>query len=400
MENRQIKVIRILNRSSIGGPVLNALYLTKYMAPDFETKLICGPNREDEESADFLFNQHEVRYESITDLKREVNLWGDVSSFWRLVKVIKAYKPDIVHTHAAKAGALGRLAAFYCRVPVVVHTFHGHVFHSYFGKWKTQAYIWIERFLARLSTRIIAISDIQRSELSETFNICKPERITVVPNGIDLDKFQAGMEERRTEWRAKYGLKPEEIAVGIVGRLAPVKDHIFFTRIIAAMKSRGGVKNVRFFIIGDGECKEEIMAALDAAGISYSYSPASPDNKEVIFTSWEKNMVNAYAGMDIAVLTSLNEGTPMTLIEAHAAGLPVVSTNVGGVANVVLDNKSGYLVKHGDVDDFAEKLRRLTGDAELRRQFSTEGKRYVLSIYSYQRLVRDMKSLYADLVNK
>ena len=219
------KVLRIINRFNLGGPTYNAAYLTKYLAPEFETLLIGGMKDESEGSSEFILKDLGVDYQVIPEMKRSINPFDDLAAYSRIKKIIQEFKPDIVHTHAAKAGALGRQAAYSCNVPVIVHTYHGHVFHSYFGNFKTAVYKTIERNLAKRSSAIIAISDKQKQELAVEHQIAPAEKIHVIPLGFDLNRFHEGLDEKRKEFRAKYHLQDNEIAIGIIGRLTPVKNH-------------------------------------------------------------------------------------------------------------------------------------------------------------------------------
>jgi glycosyltransferase involved in cell wall biosynthesis len=202
-EKKKIKVLRIINRFNLGGPTFNAAYLTKYLGDDFETLLVGGDKDDTEESSTFILDQLGLEPIIIPEMRRDIGLKEDKIAYQKLKKIIQEFKPDIVHTHASKAGTLGRMAASKCNVPVVIHTFHGHVFHSYFGKTKTLVFKNIERYLARKSTAIIAISDIQKQELFSEHKICKSAKIKVIPLGFDLSRFQENLEEKRISFRKK-----------------------------------------------------------------------------------------------------------------------------------------------------------------------------------------------------
>ncbi|MEO6169125.1 MAG: glycosyltransferase, partial [Chitinophagales bacterium] len=195
------KILRIINRLNLGGPTFNAAYLSKFLAPEFETMLVAGMIDETEESSAFITKEMELKPVYIPQMFREINPLKDRNAYLQLKKLIREFKPDIVHTHAAKAGTLGRLAARACNVPVIVHTFHGHVFHSYFPAWKTNMFIRIERYLATKSTRIIAISNKQKEELANEYNICAPGKIEVIPLGFNLEKFSTGLPAKRKKFR-------------------------------------------------------------------------------------------------------------------------------------------------------------------------------------------------------
>lgn len=256
-EKKKIKVLRIINRFNLGGPTFNAAYLTKYLSDDFETLLVGGDKDDSEESSTFILDQLDLKPIIIPEMRRNIGFKEDNIAYNKLKQIIKEFQPDIVHTHASKAGTLGRLAASKCKVPVIVHTFHGHVFHSYFGKTKTTFFKNIERYLARKSTAIIAISDIQKNELATIHKICKKPKIKVVPLGFDLSRFQENIEEKRKSFRSFYNIEEDEIAIGIIGRLVPIKNHKLFIDSINEIKDKTS-KKIRVFIIGDGEEKDNL----------------------------------------------------------------------------------------------------------------------------------------------
>jgi glycosyltransferase involved in cell wall biosynthesis len=393
------RILRILNRLIIGGPSLNATYLTKYMAPEYETMLVIGGKDDHEQDATHLADRLGIEPVVIPHMKRAINWSNDRKAYKEIKDLIKKFKPDIVHTHAAKSGAIGRLAAAACNVPIIAHTFHGHVFHSYFGKTKTQAFIQIERYLAKKSSGIIAISNIQKNELAHTYKICPEDKIKVIPLGLDLDKFQERKDAKRIQFRKKYFIIEDEIAIGIIGRIVPVKNHSLFVAAIARLIPLT-TKKLRFIIIGDGDMRKQTEQELVAAGIDYCYFPEQPRNAMAICTSWQTEMDEVLAGLDIVALTSHNEGTPVSLIEAQASGKPVVSTNVGGVADVVLQHQTGIITPANDPLQFAEALLQLCEDDVKRQQFGNTGVHFVSSRYSYQRLVKDMSQYYEELANQ
>lgn len=393
------RILRILNRLIIGGPALNATYLTRYMQPDFETMLVIGGKDDHEQDATHLTERLGIDAVTVPEMKRAIRWRDDRAAYNKIKSIIREFKPDIVHTHAAKSGALGRLAASACNVPVIVHTFHGHVFHSYFSKLKTNAFIQIERSLARKSSGIIAISDIQKQELANTYKICDADKIKIIPLGLDLDKFQAGQEEKRARFRNKYLIQPDEIVIGIIGRIVPVKNHALFVAGIAGLLQRTNAK-IRFVIVGDGDMRTSMEQDLHIAGIDYAYFPQEQRAAQAICTSWQTNMDEVLAGMDIVALTSHNEGTPVSLIEAQAAGRPVISTNVGGVADVVRHMETGIITEPGNTTALSDALLLLTDSPDLRVQMGHTGISHVSRSYSYQRLVRDMSDYYYQLLER
>ncbi len=392
------KVLRIINRFNLGGPTYNVAYLSKYLAPEFETLLVGGQNGANEGASDYIVKNLGLHPIVIPEMQREINAKQDYIAYQKIKTIIKRFHPDIVHTHASKAGFIGRLAASNMKVPVIVHTFHGHVFHSYFNRYKTFAFKNIERNLARKSSKIIAISDIQKHELSHIHNIAPEPKFSVIPLGFDLERFQQNYNEKRNNFRQTFNIQNDEIAIGIVGRLVHVKNHKMFINAIAKVKAQTS-KKIRVFIIGDGELKEELMAQANHLRLQTCDALSGKDKADITFTSWIKNIDWAYAGLDLACLTSLNEGTPVSLIEAQAGNTPVISTNVGGIENVVIQGKTALLAENDNTQDFADKLLSVIQNDELRNDMQQAGWNFVKDKFHYTRLVDDMRNLYNHLLN-
>jgi glycosyltransferase involved in cell wall biosynthesis len=401
------KILRIINRLNLGGPTYNAAYLTKYLEPEYETMLLAGNKDESEASSEFIVTNLGLKASYIKGMFRSLHPIKDYQAYLEIKKIIKEVRPDIVHTHAAKAGALGRLAAIHCKVPIIVHTFHGHVFHSYFNKWVNRLFIKIEQYFAANSTAIIAISDLQKKELTQDFEICPAEKVTVVPLGFDLDRFTHNTSENRNHFRNCYDLSTDTIAVGIIGRLVPIKNHNMFLEVVKKVLE-GCNEKVKFFIIGDGEDKAKLEAKATELQLTFdnfkweenkNFHYPKTENP-IVFASWIHNIPMALAGLDIVVMTSLNEGTPVSLIEALAANKPVVSTNVGGVANVVSHGETGFLTPSNAVDEFAQHLKNLIANKGLRSIMGSKGHTAVVNKYGYMRLVHDVDMLYKKLLAK
>lgn len=397
-EKKKIKILRIINRFNLGGPTFNAAYLTKYLGDDFETLLVGGDKDDTEESSTFILDQLGLEPIIIPEMRRDIGLKEDKIAYQKLKKIIQEFQPDIVHTHASKAGTLGRMAASKCKVPVIVHTFHGHVFHSYFGKTKTLVFKNIERYLAKKSTAIIAISDIQKQELSSEHKICKASKIKVIPLGFDLSRFQENKEEKRISFRKKYLLNDDEIAIGIIGRLVPIKNHRFFIDAIHQLIQKTN-KKVRVFIIGDGEEKDNLLNYCTQLNIDFIEFTKEQGKATITFTSWIKEIDWANAGLDVIALSSLNEGTPVSLIEAQASNKPIVTTNVGGVENIVLPNETAFIVPPNNLKKFIEAILTLVNNDEIREKMSEKGWLHVKDKFHYTRLVNDMEKLYVSLLN-
>ena len=384
------RILRIINRFNLGGPTYNAAYLTKYLPDDYETILVGGNHEESEGSSMHIIDELGLDPIIIPEMQRAINPKKDRIALKKIQQLIADFKPDIVHTHASKAGALGRKAAHKAGVAQIYHTFHGHVFHSYFGTLKTNLYKKIERNLAKKSTKIIAISEIQKKELSEVHKICPANKIAVIPLGFDLARFYTNKEEKRINFRKEWNINDDEIAVGIIGRIVPIKDHAFFVNVIEKVLQKTSQK-IRVFIVGDGEDKSKIQELIGSKKMTYS------ENKVIAtfqFTSWIKEIDHLNAGMDIICLTSKNEGTPVSLIEAQASGKPIVSTNVGGIENVIIPNKTGLLSQVGDLNQFSNNLTQLIEDKALRLSMEKFGQKKSLE-FSYNKLIENTNSLYS-----
>ncbi len=390
------RILRIINRFNLGGPSYNVANLSKHLAPEFETLLIGGEKEPDEDSSLFIFKEMGLEPMVLPEMNRSVNFLQDLKAYRRIKKIIKEFKPDIVHTHAAKAGALGRLAAYNCKVPVIVHTFHGHVFHSYFGKLKTAFYRQIERYLAKKSSAIIAISEKQKQELCIEHRIAPSEKIKVIPLGFDLNRFTENQSEKRKTFREEYGISEDEICIVIIGRLVPVKNHALFLQSIQFVKNNSD-KKIRAFVIGDGQIRADLFVLCKELNLDFCYWAEEKKKVTVTFTSWITDVSYPLAGSDIVCLTSFNEGTPVSLIEAQAASKAIVSTKVGGIENSV-STEAAFLTAINNEKDFFEKLLFLVENGSQRTQMSGAGKAFVLEKFGYKRLVEDTRNLYLGLL--
>ena len=390
VDKKKIKILRIINRFNIGGPVYNAVLLSAFMPEEYETLLIGGMPEENEANSLYIAEKYGISPVLISEMQREPNLMNDNSALKKIKEIIRTFQPDIVHTHASKAGALGRKAAFDCGVPIVIHTFHGHIFHSYFSWWKTKLYQLIERRLSKKATGIIAISAIQKNELSLKYKICHPSKIKIIPLGFDLSPFNENLKEKREHTRNSYALEGSDIAIAIIGRLVAIKNHQMFLDIIEKVNQKTR-KKVVYFIVGDGE---------ESDNIQESIKPLKEKGMDIRMTSWIKDIATFNAGMDIICLTSKNEGTPVSLIEAQAAGIPIIATNVGGIKDIILEDKTGYIVDKDDIDGFAQKLWELIENENKRQLMSQNGWSFVQEKFQYPNLIKNMDEYYKSLLKE
>lgn len=380
------KIVRIISRLNVGGPAIHTILLSEELNKGgYRDILVCGRVSESEGDMGYFARERNVDPLVIPELKRDISLADDLKAFCKIYSIIKREKPDIVHTHAAKAGTLGRLAALLCGVPVKMHTFHGHIFDGYFSPFKAKVFLAIERFLALFTDRVITVSEAVRHEIADKLKVAHPSKCVIVPLGLELGKF-FDCEKERGKFRNELGLSGATLLVGIVGRLVPIKNHEMFLNAAKKILEMKPSPDIRFIVVGDGELKGHLESYAARLGLG----------SHVIFTGWRKDLAGVYADLDIVALTSLNEGTPVSLIEAMASGRPVISTKVGGVQDLVTEGLNGYLVPSQDTSVFVQRLSMLMTDGPKRRQFGLCGREKVGHKFSKERLVRDMKSLYAE----
>lgn len=381
---RPIRILRLIARLNVGGPAIHVTLLAKKLgAPDYESVLVCGHVEPNEGDMRYYAERHGVHPIIIPEMGRALHPLRDVVTLWKVYRLMRQFKPDVVHTHTAKAGFVGRVAAWLAGVPVVVHTFHGHVFHGYFSWPKTRFFIWLERLTARLSDTVITLTEGLRRELADIYRITRKGRITVLPLGLDLDVF-AQTPRKTGAFRQAWNISADAPLIGIVGRLVPVKNHALF--MDAAARVRVQFPNARFAIVGDGETRPAVEAQVEALGL----------RDAVLFTGWQRDLAPLYSDLDMLVISSLNEGTPVSVIEALAASCPVVATAVGGLPDLLDHGALGRLVTPGDPDALAQAM------VETLQQ-PPDGRRaqaLMLDRYGIDRLVRDLDSLYRGLLAK
>ncbi len=394
-----IRILRVFNRFIIGGPAYNAFYLTEKLSSQFNCKLITGMADKGETEADFLLNQFTSPPVVVGSMNRSINFLNDYHAYREMRKIIREYRPHIVHTHAAKPGALGRMAAAHEKVPVIIHTFHGHVFHSYFNSAKSQLFIRLEQYLARKTSAIIAISEKQKQELSQGYHITTENKIQVIPLGFNLDRFQENANEKRQQFRREFGLDANCIAIGIIGRLTGIKNHKMFLDAIANLSKDPGL-HFTAFIVGDGELKEELIGYANSRSLSVKVWPDQSAGASLYFTSWRKDIDVVINGLDIIALTSLNEGTPVSLIEAQAAGKTVITTDVGGVTDCLSPENIPNVVGVNNTAAFTERLKTICSENGPTHTGREQIRSFVLKKYSYQRLVSDTEALYLRLLEE
>jgi glycosyltransferase involved in cell wall biosynthesis len=373
-------VLRIITRLNIGGPAQQAILMTSDLATrGFRTHLVHGASGEREGSYDVA---DRVPHTFVPTLRRDVSPVDDAKALREVRRLVRRYRPSVVHTHMAKAGAFGRLLAKRARVPVIVHTFHGHVVEGYFGDPASRGILLAERGLARISDALIAVSNAVRDELLD-LGIGRRGQWHVIPLGLDLSPFDDPSPDV-AESRQSLGLPPDGPVVGIVGRLAPIKDHQTFLRAAAAVATRDA--NVHFAIAGDGP----LRAGLEVDSLRML-------GERVHLLGWVRSLPELYAALDVVVLTSRNEGTPVALIEAGAAGKPVVATRVGGVPDVVHEGENGLLATPDDSAAVAAAIESILQAPALAKALGEKG-RERSKAFGRERLADDLAALYHELL--
>ena len=383
----KLRVLRVITRLNIGGPAIHAILLTRGLQNErFASVLVAGLEGPHEGTMRDLAAKHGVSPRIVPELGREVSPANDLRATLVMYRLIRRSRPHILHTHMAKAGTAGRLAARLARVPIVVHTFHGHTFHSYFGPLKTRLFLEIERTLARGTDRVVAVNERQRQEIAD-YGVAPLEKVVTIPLGLEIEAM-LDAERHCGHLKAELGVNGHHQLVGIVARLVPIKAHEVF--LTAAARVHARAPNTLFLVVGDGERRDELERMSRGLGLGDA----------VRFLGWRGDMREVYADLDVVALSSNNEGSPVALIEALAAARPVVSTDVGGVGGVVRHGETGLLVKPRDPDAMADAILSLLEAPERAAQLGQAGRAAVYPRHAASRLVADVERLYLDLARE
>jgi glycosyltransferase involved in cell wall biosynthesis len=396
-----VRVLRLITRLNIGGPSIQAIALSERLtARGFTTRLVHGSLGEGEGDMRYLLPPAvSPAVEYLPALRRELSPANDYAAFARVLAILRDFRPQIVHTHMAKAGAIGRAAAVMYNRSVaqgdrahVVHTYHGHVLEGYFGSTKTALFVGIERLLARSTDRIVAISPAIRDELLHEHRIGRAGQYRVVPLGFNLSALAAIDDDARAAARDSLGIAASAHVVSTVGRLTAIKQHHLFLETARLVANQDPA--ALFLIVGDGELRAELEQTARDFGLA----------DRVRFLGWRRDLPIIYGASDVFLLTSRNEGTPVALIESLAAGVPGVSTDVGGVrdvispANIDASNVLGAVAPYDDAAGLAREVTALIGDADRRRAMGKRGRESVVARYGVDRLVADIDALYRELL--
>jgi glycosyltransferase involved in cell wall biosynthesis len=392
LNGRPVRVVRIIARLNIGGPAIQAITLTKELdSLGYRTILVRGTEEPDEGNMDHLADELGIRPVLVPSLRRNPG-WHDLLALVQLTRIVRREQPQIVHTHAAKGGTLGRVAAMIAGIglhprPILVHTFHGHSLTGYFSRRAESVYLWIERVLARRTHVLIAVSEEVRDELVG-IGVAHADRFEVVPLGFDLRPFMVGPTERtrrRQRLREELGIPSGDQLVTLIARLVPIKRVDRFLRVAESLTLQR--QGVHFLVVGDGELRAALETSREATAL----------NGRITWAGFRRDIPDVCFASDAVILTSDNEGTPVSLIEAQAAGTPVVGTRVGGVTSVVRDGTTGFVVDPCDEGGLADAVSRVLEDAAAPGRAAAASAE-TAQAFSLESLVRGIDKLYRRLL--
>jgi glycosyltransferase involved in cell wall biosynthesis len=385
---RRIRILRIITRLNTGGPAVYLSTLCRGLSPSrYEQWLVTGIEGPGEQSMLPTLESQGIRPITLSGMVGTPSVgFRDLAAVARVRQLIRDLRPDIIETHLSKAGLVGRVAAALEGSALVLHVYHGHVLAGYFGAAKTWVARRAERALARVSDHLLAVSPRVKSDLV-SYGVAPADRISVIEPGVDLDTLQS-CRESRGALRRELGVAPDVPLVGIVGRLCPIKNHDLFLEVAARIAAV--LPGVRFLVVGDGELGSAIRARAHRLGLS----------NRVIFAGWRSDLAQVYSDLDVLVSCSHNEGMPISLIEAMAAGCPVLATNVGGVPDLIDDHQTGLLVPDRDPSRLTATLLGLLQDGELARGLAASAQSHVRARFGTSRFVADMDELYTRLLSE
>ncbi|MDC0292502.1 glycosyltransferase [Candidatus Binatia bacterium] len=382
---QRIKVVRIIGRLNIGGPAVHIANLLDGLAPaEFESHLVIGSTSAFEGDMAYLLETRTENIHPIEELQREVSVWGDVTALIKIVRLLRKLQPDIVETHTAKAGAIGRVAAYLARVPCTIHVYHGMVFEGYFGPLKSEIFRRVERSLARFTSKIVAISGAQRNDLVQKFKITDAGKVEVIPLGIDLSQYEKPYRPISKNESPPPVNRP---LVGFVGRLTAIKrPEIFISAAKIVSEQRG---DAHFALVGDGEMREHLERQCQMMNMT----------DRITFSGWQKEMPAVYKTLDCLALCSDNEGTPLSIIEALASETPVVATDVGGVAEVLDHGAAGTLVAPDSAESLADGILDVLENGPASAARVQRGKIHVTKTYGRAAMIESTTKLYRRQVD-
>jgi glycosyltransferase involved in cell wall biosynthesis len=383
---KKLKVAEVITRMDWGGAPDIVRITCGYLNPDFyDITLITGPSSYPSAKTEEFMQSFRHKIIIIPELKREINPISDLAALIRLYFLFRRSHFDVVHTHTAKVGALGRIAAALTGKSIIIHTPHGHNFYGYFGPLLSRIIAIIEKFLAYFTDKIIALTELEKKDLIR-FKVADAEKISLIYPGLELDRhLEINIEKDRM--KQHFNITPHESIVGAIGRLEPVKGLRYF--IEAAKEIAGQSANTKFIIVGEGSLRQKLQKQVKEAGLENKF----------IFTGWREDTPEILSILDILVLPSLNEAVGMILIEAQAVGVPIVASNVGGIPEVIRDGQTGILVPPGDPHSLARAINQLLADKQKRLNMSEAARAWIKDKFKPQDMADAVSSLYQELVS-
>ncbi len=379
---KPLRVLRIITRMNVGGPSRQVSLLSGI--PGYETLTVFGQCESGEKEDAHLITELKGNWKRIHSLKRSIRPWSDLSTLLSLIRIILLFKPDIVHTHTAKAGMIGRLAAWLCRIPIIIHTYHGHVLEGYFSPQVSSIFRFIERWLAKRSNALILLSNLQWFSITEKHQIGNPQKNRIIPLGLRIESWIENNAFPKPIWYQERQLNPNIRYISWVGRLTAIKNPLLLIEIALELQQFKDLPDWKILVAGDGELRPELEAAIEYRQLGSA----------IQLLSWEEDLFSLCRASEIALLTSRQEGTPVSLIEAMACGVPVVATSVGGIPDII-PKSAGLLTEPGDARALAQQVRYLLLNPEKRAQLGAAGRNEARK-FTASRLIQDIQNLYEE----
>ena len=384
-----VLIHRVIARLNVGGPAMHVTNLAAALNHGpWSTRLVAGHIEEEEGDMAYYAEERGVEVTYVPAMARSISPLADLKTLWGMYRLFRSERPDVVHTHTAKAGTLGRIAGVLARVPVVIHTYHGHVLGGdYFAPWKMRFFLEVERQLAKFTDRLVVLTNRQARQMADELRIARSERFSVVPLGLELDRFlEVDREAQRGRMREELGIGLDELVVGIVGRMVPIKNHELFLDLLPELFATAH-GSARALVVGSGERESILRARAEALGV----------HDRVTWLGWRRDLPRLYPAMDVLLLTPHDEGTPVAVFEALVTGTPVVARDVGGVAEVLVDSlgagPAGVVVpRDASLEMWAAAAIRAAAAPALSRERRAEIARH----FSVERLADDIAGLYAQ----
>ena len=394
MEN--IKVLHIITRFDKGGSAQNTyLSLLGLRKKNYQLSLVSGLSLESEmkyeeikakEKDIQILKSEGIEFTQCPFLLRRINIIKDLKAFFDIWRIIKKYNPLIVHTHSSKAGLMGRLAAKLAGTPIIVHTPHGHVFFGYFGPLKTKLFIILEKLASRITDKIVALTNREKKD-HILFKIAEEDKFSVIYSGIELNILKESSSEEKQNLKKELGIPENSLIVGTAGRLVPVKGPEFLVKASKYITSK--YPDTYFMFTGDGPLEQDLKRKALEMGIS--------DN--IIFLGWRDDLAKIISIYDIFVLPSLNEGMGRVLVEAMALGKSIVASNVGGIPDLVIHGKNGFLIPPKNPKELAKYIQVLLEDKDKREKMGLAGKEMAYN-FTGERMVEKIANLYKKLLTQ